>query len=112
MRLSEEVCSTGSLNMSSSGNAFKFTKLNGQNYVIWAIHMENTLSSKYLWMVVDGSKPHPKSPVVKEGIPFMEAECVLFHEVQDWIAKGRAACGIICNCCKISQWPHIQHCAT
>src|ERR1700730_11500455 len=35
----------------SSGDTFQFTKLNGQNYGIWAVHMENTLSSKYLSMV-------------------------------------------------------------
>ena len=34
------------------------------------------------------------------------------HDVQDWIAKDRMACGIIHNCCEVSQWPHIQHCTT
>ena len=98
--------------MSSSGDAFKFTKLNGQNYAVWAGHMENTLASKYLWMVVDGSEPRPESPVAKEGVPFTEAERAQLREVQDWIARDRAACGIIRNGCEISQWPHIQHCTT
>src|ERR1700719_3879558 len=102
----------GSLDMSSSGDAFKFTKLNGQNYAVWAGHMENTLASKYLWMVVDGSEPRPESPVTKEGTPFTEAECAQLREVQDWIAKDKAASGIIRNGCEVSQWPHIQGCQT
>src|ERR1700730_17031164 len=72
--------------------------------------MENTLSSKYLWMVVDGTEPHPESPVMTEGTPFTEAKCTQVQEVQDWIAKDKAASGIICNGCNISQWPHIQSC--
>src|ERR1700731_1509855 len=102
----------GSFKMSSSGDVFKFTRLNGQNYAIWSVHMENTLSSKYLWMVVDGSEPRPESPVTKEGTPFTEAECAQLREVQDWIAKDKAASGIIRNGCEVSQWPHIQGCQT
>src|ERR1700731_1491818 len=94
----------------SSGDMFQFTKLNGQNYGIWAVHMENTLSSKYLWMVVDGTEPRPVSPVVVEGQLLTDSERAQARNVQDWIARDRATMGIIRNGCEVTQWPHVANC--
>ena len=97
-----------------SGDVFKFTRLNSQNYAIWAMHCAHGEHSliQYLWIVVDGTEPHPESPVAMEGTPFAEAKCMQVQEVQDWITKDKAASGIIHNGCEISQWPHIQSCLT
>ena len=89
--------------MSSSGNAFKFAKLNGQNYVVWAIHMEDTLSSKYLWMVVNSTEPCPASLVAQEGTLFTETKCMQLWEVQDWVVKNHAAHSVIHYGCSITQ---------
>ena len=102
----------GSLDMSTSGDIIKFAKLNGQNYAVWAIHMEDTLSSKYLWMIIDSTEPCPASPVVREGTPLTKAECAQLREVQDWVARDRAARSIIRYGCDVTQWPHISSCAT
>ena len=74
--------------------------------------MEDTLSSKYLWMVVDGTEPCPAVPVAKDGGPFTDAKLAQLQRVQDWIAKDKAARSIIRNGCDVSQWPHITDCTT
>jgi hypothetical protein len=38
----------------SSSEAFKFLKLKGNNYSMWASNMQSALQSKYLWLVVKG----------------------------------------------------------
>ena len=101
---------TSSLNVTTSGDTFKFAKLGGGNYATWAIHMENALSSKYLWLVVDRTEAQPVQPAPKDPVAPTEAECMSSCKYQDWMAKDKAACGIICNGCKTSQWPHILNC--
>src|SRR3984893_16551549 len=87
----------------SSSDVFKFTMLNRKNYTVWAVHMEDTLLSKYLWMVINGTKPCPAIPVAKEGEPFSNTELVQLQRVQDWIVKDKVARGIIRNSCDVSQ---------
>ena len=46
----------------SSRDAFKFPKLNSQNYTSWSVHMQSILQSKYLWLVVKGTETCPPGP--------------------------------------------------
>jgi hypothetical protein len=42
--------------------AFKFLKLKGNNYSMWAGNMQSTLQSKYLWLIVKGTEICPTAP--------------------------------------------------
>ena len=99
-------------NAQTSGDGFRFSKLNGQNYATWAVHMENALASKYLWMIVDGSEVCPAKPTFLDPLTLTDAECAAHREFLDWTARDKAASGIIRNGCEVSQWPHTIACKT
>jgi hypothetical protein len=48
----------------STTEAFKFAKLKRANYLTWADHMQSTLQSKYLWLIVKGTEICPPAPLV------------------------------------------------
>jgi hypothetical protein len=82
--------------MSSSYEAFKFPKLNGQNYATWAVHMQSALQSKYLWLVVKGTEVGPMVPsdAPAEGVTAAEHKA-LRKEYIIWVSRDEAAQGLM-----------------
>jgi hypothetical protein len=62
------------LKMSSTPEAFVFTKLKGTNYAMWADHMQSALQVKYLWLIVKGIEMCPPAPPAKRPTTTMAAE--------------------------------------
>ncbi|KAG5716237.1 hypothetical protein E4T56_gene10834 [Termitomyces sp. T112] len=73
---------------SSPGDAFKFPKLNGENYALWAKLMKATLQSCNLWLIVTSDKNHPQKHLASSP-------------------KDQAAQGLMKSAAKSSQWPHV-----
>ena len=95
-------------------DSLRFTKLNGQNYATWAIHMRSALQSKYLWALVKGKETRPVSPVAAPGGPAPSAEEIARVEalIDEWEAKDEAAQGLMYGSTDESQWPHVSDCKT
>src|ERR1700719_3411955 len=98
----------------SDMDSLRFTKLNGQNYATWAIHMRSALQSKYLWALVKGKETRPVSPVAAPGGPAPSAEEIARVEalIDEWEAKDKAAQGLMYRSTDESQWPHVSDCKT
>jgi len=84
------------LGMSSSYEAFKFPKLNGQNYATWSVHMQSALQSKYLWLVVKGTETSPPIPpeAPAEGMTATDHKAAR-KEYIDWVSQDKAAQGLM-----------------
>src|ERR1700731_1031939 len=95
----------------SSGDAFKFPKLNGQNYVSWSVHMQSVLQSKYLWLVVKGMETCPPGPDAAPAIAILDNErkaCI--QDYLDCVSRDEAAQGLMCSATDETQWPHVVDC--
>ena len=98
---------------SATMDAFRFPKLNGQNYANWSIHMQSVLQAKYLWLVITGveicpAKPADPSP---ESAPTEDYRTKL-REYLDWVTRDGAAQGLMRSATDESQWPHVTNCET
>jgi hypothetical protein len=84
------------LKMSSTSEAFIFTKLKGTNYATWADHMKSVLQAKYLWLIVKGIEMCPPAPPAKRPTTTTaadyKAEC---KEHLDWLLRDEAAQGVM-----------------
>jgi hypothetical protein len=101
------------LKMSSTSEAFVFTKLKGTNYATWADHMKSTLQAKYLWLIVKGTEmcspaPPAKRPMTTTAAEY-KAEC---KEHLDWLLRDEAAQGVMKSACEGSQLPHVKDCTS
>ncbi|KAG5716116.1 hypothetical protein E4T56_gene10867 [Termitomyces sp. T112] len=75
---------------SSHGDAFKFPKLNSDNYALWAKHMKATLQSHYLWFIITSNEEPPsKLSTIKLKGPGEVA-----HELMKSVVES-------------SRWPHV-----
>src|SRR3984893_6627545 len=94
-------------------DAFRFPKLNGQNYANWSVHMKSILQAKYLWLVVMGTETCPERPADPslESTPSDEDRTRL-RKYLDWVTRDGAAQGLMCSMTDEMQWPHITHCET
>jgi hypothetical protein len=95
-------------NSSDKSHAFKYQKLNGQNYTIWAEHMQAVLQSRYLWLIISGREPCPE--VLGDTKPqlMMVAEWKQEKkEYMDWLLRDKAAQGFMKGAVESSQWLHI-----
>src|SRR3954452_17910886 len=88
---------------SASQDAFKFSKLNGQNYATWSVHMQSLLQSQFLWLVVKGTEECPFTPSADED----EKKTYL-----DWVSRDEAAQGLMRSAIEESQWLHVATCTT
>src|ERR1700730_9736057 len=80
----------------SSGDAFKFPKLNGQNYVSWSVHMQSVLQSKYLWLVVKGMETCPAGPDAAPAIAIPDDKRkARIRDYLDWVSRDEAAQGLM-----------------
>jgi hypothetical protein len=104
---------SGPLKMSSTSEAFVFTKLKGTNYVMWADHMKSALQAKYLWLIVKGTETCPPAPPAKRPTTTTaaeyKAEC---KEHLDWLLRDEAAQGVMKSACESSQLPHVKDCTS
>ena len=89
----------------SGSHTFKFPKLNSQNYSLWAEHMQATLQSHYLWLIVNGIETCPQAPSLKTRTADAKAEK---REYLDWLLHDQAAQGLMKGAMESSQWPHIS----
>ncbi len=101
-----EMHSSGS---GSSNDAFKFPKLNGENYAIWYQHMQSSLQARYLWLIVTGDESEPTKPKAEEPT---EATALATwkaakKEWLDWSLRDQAAQGLMKGAAEPSQWPHV-----
>src|ERR1700731_4447206 len=97
----------------SSGDAFKFPKLNGQNYASWSVHMQSVLQSKYLWLVVKGTETCPPGPDAAPAIAIPDDERkVRIRDYLDWVSRDEAAQGLMRGTTNETQWPHVVDCTT
>src|ERR1700731_4514229 len=94
----------------SSGDAFKFPKLSGQNYVSWSVHMQSILQSKYLWLVVKGTETCPPGPDIAPTVTIPDKAHIRDH--LDWVSRDEAAQGLMRGATDETQWPHIVNCTT
>ncbi|KAG5728163.1 hypothetical protein E4T56_gene19311 [Termitomyces sp. T112] len=93
---------------SSSGDAFKFLKLNGKNYALWAEHMKATLQSCYLWLIVTGNKELPSKPSsTKPEGPDEATWRAEKKEYLEWTLQDQAVQGLMKSVAESSQWPHV-----
>ncbi|KIJ96231.1 hypothetical protein K443DRAFT_67517, partial [Laccaria amethystina LaAM-08-1] len=101
---------SGSLEMSTSSNeAFKFAKLNGENYALWFQHMQSSLQAHYLWLIVTGDEPCPEKhsdtqPTEPTQLATWKA---MKKEWLDWSLRNQAAQGLMKGATEPLQWPHI-----
>ena len=94
--------------LSGSGDAFKFTKLNGKNYVLWAEHMKATLQSHYLWLIVTGDEEQPlKLSSAKSEGPAKSTWKAKKKEYLECTLQDQAAQGLMKSAAESSQWPHM-----
>jgi hypothetical protein len=101
------------LKMSSTSEAFIFTKLKGTNYATWADHMQSTLQAKYLWLIVRGTEtctpaPPATRPTTTTAAEY-KAEC---KEHLDWLLRDEAVQGIMKSACEGLQLPHVKDCTS
>src|SRR5436853_2126137 len=88
---------------SVSQDAFKFPKLNGQNYAIWSIHMQSLLQSRFLWLVVKGTEECP---------PTLSANEAAKRNYLDWVSRDEATkvlCGVPLRKPSGHMWRHAPH---
>ena len=101
---------SGSVEMSTSPTkAFKFAKLNGENYALWFQHMQSSLQARYLWLIVTGDEPCPEkhSDTQPTEPTALTAWKVTKKEWLDWLLRDQAAQGLMKGAVELSQWPHI-----
>ena len=93
----------------SSNDAFKFPKLNGENYAIWYQHMQSSLQARYLWLIVTGDESEPTKPKAEE--PTEAAALATWKAAKkewlDWSLRDQAAQGLMKGAAEPSQWPHV-----
>ena len=98
---------TGNVNMSVR-DAFKFPKLNSQNYVVWSVHMQSALQAKYLWLIVKGTEACPPNP---RATPPASGDAALFRaarqEYINWVTRDKATQGLMHGAVEETQWPHV-----
>jgi hypothetical protein len=92
---------SGSLEMSTSSNeAFKFAKLNGENYALWFQHMQSSLQARYLWLIVTGDEPCPEKH--SDTQPTEPTQLATWKATKkewlDWSLRDQAAQGLIRHC--------------
>jgi hypothetical protein len=101
------------LEMSSTSEAFVFTKLKGTNYATWVDHMQSTLQAKYLWLIVKGTEMCPPAPPAKRPTRTTAAEYKAeYKEHLNWSLRDKAAQGVMKSACKDSQLPHVKDCTS
>ena len=106
---------SGSVEMSTSPTeAFKFAKLNGENYALWFQHMQSSLQARYLWLIVTGDEPCPEKhsdtqPTEPTALTTWKATK---KEWLDWSLRDQAAQGLMKGAAEPSQWPHIAQTKT
>ena len=94
----------------SESNAFKFPKLNGENYSLWDEHMQAALQSRFLWLIVSGMETCPALPT---GAAAATAEGKLEKkEHLNWLLCDQAAQRLMKGATESSQWPHISKATT
>src|ERR1700730_13800561 len=98
---------------STAMDAFRFPKLNGQNYANWSVHMKSVLQAKYLWLVVTGTETCPERPadLSPDSAPSDEDRTRL-REHLDWVTRDGAAQGLMRSATDETQWPHVTRCET
>ena len=100
--------------LGSSSEAFKFPKLNGENYGEWKTHMKAALQTKYLWIIVSGAHKAPPQP--SENQPTKAEELILWKEESkaylEWLQNDEAAQGLMRGASELSQWPHVANAKT
>ena len=99
-----------SVEMSTSPTkAFKFAKINGENYALWFQHMQLSLQACYLWLIVTGDEPCPKKHSDTQPLEptVLTAWKVTNKEWLDWLLRDQAAQGLMKGVAEPSQWPHI-----
>ena len=93
----------------TSSEAFKFMKLKGANYSMWADHMQSALQSKYLWLIVTSKEPSPPEPASIKPANLTAAEYKAEKkEYLDWLLRDEAAQGAMKGACEDSQLPHVK----
>jgi hypothetical protein len=98
------------LDMSTS-EAFKFAKLKGANYSTWADHMQSTLQSKYLWLIVKGTETClPAPPATRPTAQTVSEYKAERKDYLDWLLRDEAAQGVMKGACEDSQLPYVKDC--
>jgi len=88
--------------------AFKFPKLNVQNYANWSVHMQSALQAKYLWLIVNGTETCPQKPDDKKPDNVSMADWkVEMREYIEWMSRDEVAQGLMRGAVEESQWPHV-----
>jgi hypothetical protein len=96
------------LEMSSTSEAFVFTKLKGTNYATWADHMQSALQVKYLWLIVKGTETCPPAPPAKRPTTTMATEYKAECKEHLKLLRDKAAQGVMKSTCEDSQLPHVK----
>ena len=107
--------SSGSVEMlTSPTEAFKFAKLNGENYVLWFQHMQSSLQACYLWLIITGDEPCPEkhSDTQPTELIALTAWKATKKEWLNWSLRDQAAQGLMKGVVELSQWPHIAQMKT